>query len=148
MSSDDPLTCVERLASEVSSASEREGSVPREEQWAAFGAAVLRERTRLGLTQRAVAKAVGVAPSAVAKWERGGGGAKPANVKALEELFGVDDGELGSIIGQDPPPAAANVEAALAASDAYSEEAKAILLSALRAAKRSHRADRRPVDEA
>lgn len=55
----------------------------------------LRQLRGLSFTQDEVAERVGVAPSTYRAWEEGRHRPRPYNVRALLELFGVGEAELG-----------------------------------------------------
>ncbi len=74
----------------------------RREQREGFRRALRRARETAGLSQRAVAQAVGRTPSAVWQWEVGRGAPDAATVAKLEELFGLDGGTLARLLGYQP----------------------------------------------
>jgi transcriptional regulator with XRE-family HTH domain len=108
----------------------REGYVPSNEQRATFGEAVRRLREARGWSQHDLAERLGLVDSAVANWEQGGG-ARSSNVAALENLFGLEPGHLGWILGQSRPPAIHSPEDAIKADDRIPEPHKRTLLAHL-----------------
>jgi transcriptional regulator with XRE-family HTH domain len=57
----------------------------------------------MGLSQRAVARAVGRTPSAVWQWEEGRGAPDPQTVAKLERLLQVEPNSLARLLGYVPP---------------------------------------------
>jgi transcriptional regulator with XRE-family HTH domain len=60
-------------------------------------------RVDAGLSQRAVARAVGRTPSAVWQWEEGRGAPNAATVARLEELLRLEPDSLARLLGYAPP---------------------------------------------
>ena len=54
-----------------------------------IGERIRAERLRIGLTQRALARAVGVGSDVVSRWERGEMGVSVDKLRALADTFGV-----------------------------------------------------------
>jgi transcriptional regulator with XRE-family HTH domain len=99
------------------------------------------ERNRRGWSQRALAKALGVSPGAVAQWETGDSGVSLARLVDLCAVFGL---QLTSFLGQGSPYAAQIVQdsdelALLAAFRDLPEEERTSTLRMLRAAVRGLR---------
>jgi transcriptional regulator with XRE-family HTH domain len=59
----------------------------------------LQARTDAGLSQRDVAKAVGVSPSSVAGWENGESAPREATAARLEQVLNLEEGTLGRLLG-------------------------------------------------
>ena len=74
----------------------------RREQREAFRQAFRRARETSGLSQRAVAAAVGRTGSAVWQWEEGRGAPDQATVAKLEEVLGLESGSLAKLLGYMP----------------------------------------------
>jgi len=74
----------------------------RREQREAFRRALRDARATSGLSQRAVADAVGRTSSAVWQWEEGRGAPDVDTVTKLEELLGLQRGFLAALLGYQP----------------------------------------------
>ncbi len=90
-------------------------SMTTREQRRNFGVRIRELRAARSWSQHDLAAQLEVTDATVAKWERGGG-ATEANVLALESIFGLEAGTLGSKLGQAPHPAMPSPEDAIAAS--------------------------------
>jgi transcriptional regulator with XRE-family HTH domain len=83
-----------------------------------FARALQRARTDCGLSQRALAAAVGVSQAAVSQWLLGQASPKPERVAALEEALHLEPQSLARLLGQlpygedEPRPRMTVVEAA------------------------------------
>jgi transcriptional regulator with XRE-family HTH domain len=99
----------------------RNRSVVTSPQREVFRRALRQAREDCGLSQRALAKAIGVTPGAVWQWERDDGGTVPrpdATIR-LEQALKLEPGQLSRLLGYlpattEPPPTAGVVEAAKA----------------------------------
>jgi transcriptional regulator with XRE-family HTH domain len=78
------------------------GMNSRREQREAFRQALRRARETYGLSQRAVAEAVGRTGSAVWQWEEGRGAPDQATVAKLEAVLGLESGSLAKLLGYVP----------------------------------------------
>jgi transcriptional regulator with XRE-family HTH domain len=63
----------------------------------------MRARQERGLSQRAVARAVGRTPSAVWQWEQGRGAPDPQTIATLERLLELEPDFLARLLGYLPP---------------------------------------------
>ncbi len=72
------------------------------QQREAFRRALRQARTEMGLSQRAVARAVGRTASAVWQWEEGLGAPNPPTVAELERLLEVEPDALARLLGYVP----------------------------------------------
>ncbi len=81
--------------------------MPTDQQRADFSRALQRAREASGLSQRGVARALGVSPGAVSQWELAQTAPRPATVVKLERTLGLEAGTLGRLLGQLPADAAA-----------------------------------------
>lgn len=104
--------------------------MPSKQQRAKFGEAVKQLREAREWTQEELAERLGLAPGTIGNWELGGG-AREANVIATEELFGLEPGQLGSILGQASAPTRVAPEDAIRADPALTEREKRAFLAAL-----------------
>jgi transcriptional regulator with XRE-family HTH domain len=83
-----------------------------------FARALQRARTDCGLSQRALAAAVGVSQAAVSQWLLGQASPKPERVAALEEALRLEPHSLARLLGHlpygehEPRPRMTVVEAA------------------------------------
>lgn len=72
------------------------------QQREAFRQALRQARNEVGLSQRAVARAVGRTASAVWQWEEGRGAPDPSTVTELERLLQVEHNALARMLGYVP----------------------------------------------
>jgi transcriptional regulator with XRE-family HTH domain len=99
-------------------AEQRTAAVTTARQRQLFARALERARTDYGLSQRALAAAVGVSQAAVSQWLLGQASPKPERVAALEEALHLEPHSLARLLGQlpydedDPRPRMTVVEAA------------------------------------
>jgi transcriptional regulator with XRE-family HTH domain len=99
----------------------RNRSVITSPQREVFRRALRQAREDCGLSQRALAKAIGVTPGAVWQWERDEGGTipRPDATIRLEQALKLEPGQLSRLLGYlpattDPTPTPGVVEAAKA----------------------------------
>lgn len=76
--------------------------MPTEEQREVFRRALQQARQDTGLSQRALAAALGLSPGAVSQWELGQTAPRPAMVAKIEQELKLDDGALGRLLGYLP----------------------------------------------
>lgn len=114
-----------------------------------MGAWIRARREQAGLSQRALAEALGVKQQTVQKWEADGATPAYERLPALRDALGVTDWEMLDLIGLRPgvrpagtngegPPIVFTMHGVLAAIDAdehLTEEQKAILRAAYQAAR-------------
>lgn len=101
---------------------------------AAFGAAL---REAMGARSAvSLAKAVGLTPDAIAKWQRGDSEPPPLTVFAAERFLEVAPGDLSRHLGYLPASSPASVPAAIDADPRLSAEVKRVLLATYRAGRR------------
>jgi transcriptional regulator with XRE-family HTH domain len=98
-------------------AEQRTAAVTTARQRQVFARALQRARTDYGLSQRALAAAVGVSQAAVSQWLLGQASPKPERVAALEEALHLEPHSLARLLGQlpyedEPRPRMTVVEAA------------------------------------
>jgi transcriptional regulator with XRE-family HTH domain len=74
------------------------------QQREAFRRALRQARSTMGLSQRAVARAVGRTASAVSQWENGLGAPDPPTVAELERLLQLQPNSLARLLGYVPQP--------------------------------------------
>ncbi len=72
------------------------------QQREAFRQGLRQARRAMGLSQRAVARAVGRTPSAVWQWEEGRGAPDPQTVAKLEQLLQLEPDSLAGLLGYVP----------------------------------------------
>ena len=72
------------------------------QQREAFRHGLRQARRAVGLSQRAVARAVGRTPSAVWQWEEGRGAPDPQTVAKLERLLQIEPDSLARLLGYVP----------------------------------------------
>lgn|SRR5574341_1027204 len=72
------------------------------QQREAFSHDLRQARRAMGLSQRAVARAVGRTPSAVWQWEQGQGAPDPQTVAKLEQLLRMEPDSLARLLGYVP----------------------------------------------
>lgn len=97
---------------------------------ATFGAKVRELREARGWTQKDLAQRLGMSNGAIAGWEQGGTAKEPVVVR-LEDLFELEPGTLGSILGYAPPPEVPLPEDAIEADATIPPEHKRTLLAHL-----------------
>lgn len=105
----------------------------------AFSAALSDAMAAGGMTQEALAKRLGdVKQNSVSSWLGGRYEPKRETVWRVEDVLGLEPGALSKHLGYIPVGAApsVSVEEAIAASSDLDEQAKQMLLGAVRAAKR------------
>ncbi len=73
------------------------------QQREAFCRALRQARSTMGMSQRAVARAVGRTASAAWQWEKGLGAPDPSTVAKLERLLQVEPDSLARLLGYVPP---------------------------------------------
>ena len=95
-----------------------------------FGNAVRRAREARGWSLRELARRCDVRPNSVSQWE-GGRGAREDKVAQLEDVFGMERGQLGWMLGFSLPPSSVRVEAALQSDPTIPDDHKATLLAHL-----------------
>jgi len=78
------------------------------QQREAFRHGLRQARSTMGLSQRAVARAVGRTASAVWQWEQGQGAPDPQTVAKLERLLQVEPNSLARLLGYVPPSELSN----------------------------------------
>jgi transcriptional regulator with XRE-family HTH domain len=84
-----------------------------------FRRALRRAREEAGLSQRALARAVGRTHGAAWQWEEGRGAPDPATVARLEELLGLQPNSLAQLLGYVPlSPEASTITSVVEAVDA------------------------------
>ena len=76
--------------------------VTTRQQREAFRNSLRQARRVMGLSQRAIARAVGRTPSAVWQWEQGHGAPDPQTVAKLERLLQVEPDSLARLLGYVP----------------------------------------------
>ena len=79
------------------------GVVTTRAQREAFRRALRNAREERGLSQRALARAVGRTPGAVWQWEEGRGAPDPGTVAQVEQLLDLEANELARLLGYVPP---------------------------------------------
>lgn len=105
----------------------------RAEQREAFRWALRRAREDSGLSQREVARALGLTPSAVWQWEDGRAAPQPATLAKLELLLGLQPNSLAAILGYAPATdATASVIDAVQADPRLDDEARELLTTMYR----------------
>lgn len=72
------------------------------EQRRIFRRALVEARRKKGLSQRDLAHALGVSPSAVSQWEAGDTAPRPELTIKLEETLGLQEGTFGRLLGYLP----------------------------------------------
>ena len=93
--------------------------MPTQEQRRIFRRALAEARRRRGLSQRDLAAAVEVSPSAVSQWEAGDTAPRPQVAAKLEAVLDLEAGSLGRLLGLLPvSPAQTGVTGVLDALDA------------------------------
>jgi transcriptional regulator with XRE-family HTH domain len=109
-----------------------------------FRRALRQARADVGLSQRAVARAVGRTASAVWQWEEGRGAPDPATVAELERLLQLEPHTLARPLGYVPTSAIGNgttsVLDAVDADPRLDEGGRELLTSVYRWLVRNHRA--------
>jgi transcriptional regulator with XRE-family HTH domain len=106
------------LFGQFQGAEQRTAAVTTARQRQMFARALQRARTDCGLSQRALAAAVGVSQAAVSQWLLGQASPKPERVAALEEALHLEPHSLARLLGQlpygedEPRPRMTVVEAA------------------------------------
>jgi transcriptional regulator with XRE-family HTH domain len=84
-----------------------------------FRRALRRAREEAGLSQRALARAVGRTHGAAWQWEEGRGAPDPATVARLEKLLRLQPNSLAQLLGYVPyPPEASTIASVVEAVDA------------------------------
>jgi transcriptional regulator with XRE-family HTH domain len=107
------------LLSDEPSCDPRHTHVTTSAQRDRFRRALRRAREEAGLSQRALARAVGRTHGAAWQWEEGRGAPDPATVARLEELLGLQPNSLAQLVGYVPhPPEAGTVASVTEAVDA------------------------------
>ncbi len=100
-------------------------------------------RKEAELSQRELAKQVGVSPGTIAQWEMGETAPREGKVSALEKALDVDDGTFGRLLGFLPmttaQAAASSVIEALAADSRLSDSDREMLTSIYRQLVRKRR---------
>jgi transcriptional regulator with XRE-family HTH domain len=106
----------------------------RREQREVFRQVLRRARETCGLSQRAVAAAVGRTGSAVWQWEEGRGAPDQATVIKLEEVLGLEPGTLAKLLGYVPATADGRVSVieALNADPRLNDSGRELLTSVYR----------------
>jgi len=106
------------LVGQFRGAKQRTAAVTTAKQRQMFAQALQRARNECGLSQRALAAAVGVSQAAVSQWLLGQVSPKPERVAALEEALRVEPHSLARLLGHlpygehEPRPRMTVVEAA------------------------------------
>jgi transcriptional regulator with XRE-family HTH domain len=101
------------LLSDEPSCDPRHAHVTTSAQRDRFRRALRRAREEAGLSQRALARAVGRTHGAAWQWEEGRGAPDPATVAKLEELLGLQPNTLAQLLGYAPYPAEASTIASV-----------------------------------
>ncbi len=116
------------------------------QQREAFCRALRQARSTMGMSQRAVARAVGRTASAVWQWEKGLGAPDPPTVAELERLLQVQPNSLARLLGYVPRSergdGAASVLDAVNADPRLDERGRELLASVYRWLVRNHAAKR------
>lgn len=100
-----------------------------------FGAALVRARQAVGLTQSQLSAAAGVPQSSLSVWERGEAEPSPETVFALEGALAVDDGALSRLLGFAPvgKELAVSTEAAIWVDPRFDKHQRKLLLQIVQA---------------
>ena len=107
------------LLGDEASCDPRHADVTTSAQRDRFRRALRRAREEAGLSQRALARAVGRTHGAAWQWEEGRGAPDPATVARLEELLGLQPNALAQLVGYVPPsPEASPIASVTEAVDA------------------------------
>jgi transcriptional regulator with XRE-family HTH domain len=107
------------LLGDETSCDPRQAHVTTSAQRDRFRRALRRAREEAGLSQRALARAVGRTHGAAWQWEEGRGAPDPATVARLEQLLGLQPDSLAQLVGYAPyPPAASTITSVTEAVDA------------------------------
>jgi len=77
------------------------------EQREVFRRALDRARAQAGLSQRDLARRLGVTASAVSQWEAGQSAPRPTLVTQMEDVLGLSEGSLARLLGYLPVSAEA-----------------------------------------
>lgn len=99
-----------------------------------FGDRVRQYRQAAGWSQLELAQKVGVTEGAVSSWEQGRTGATAANVAKMEDLFKLEEGRLGYLLGYAPAPDVDDPQGVIVATNRIAEQYKPIVLAAVDAA--------------
>lgn len=118
----------------------------RDSDWAEIGRRLKARRQELGLSQPAVRArlaehGIAVDKSMISRWEDGVKIAEPRYLFALETVLELEPGSISHLAGYQPAGARPKVRAeeAIAEDETLSEEARGLLLAAVRAARKFER---------
>lgn len=121
------------------------GDLATEFQRQVFGQTLRRALEEADLSQRALARAVGVTHNAVSQWVLGKASPKPYTVAKLESILDSQEGTLGRLLGYVPAgvddKALVSVIEAIEADPGLGERERKLLAAMYRELKRQYRAE-------